>query len=586
MRDALSALEALGLATAGPLWLPLLVWTVLASAVWLGLGGVGLRAHPLTHVRLLSATLAALPLGYLSAALVPETPLAPVVSVPLGAVFVIAESAAVPPPHEAASVAWALVGWGALTVLLGVGAAVGLVRLVGAGVGLVRLARHLRPAPAAVQRQADGLRREVGIRRPVRVRVLEASAGVRSPFVFGLFRPTIALPTALTGDAEAVRLVLLHELAHVRHGDLLGMAWTALVRALFVAHPLVCRIGRSLDAARERACDAAVLASPEVSPRRYGALLLAIAHGPAPRLAYAMASASPLHQRLLAMNTRTSHRPLAPVLALLLGCGLAAVPALAQVAPERPAPPSPPAEAPPAPDAPDAPAAPEAEPLLAPPAPPPPPRDWPTLEGGMQTITDRLQYPEMAKKAGIEGRVNVQFRVMPDGTVRDALVSRTLLNVEPGQSDGGLREEALRVVSGLTFLPDSDRKEPVVMTIPISFVLPRGESSFDASEIRSRLRYSGVDLDRLVPDSERAFSAWFSAFPLHIHQDEFDAFEVEVRYVFSEDGRATEVEVVSGDELPARLVAGLAGTMQLRPDLRPARGDVERGTLRVSYAAE
>ena len=568
MRDLLFLLEAVGAASLAPVWLPLTIWTVLAAAVLAGLRWAGPRAHPLSHVRLLSATLAALPLGLVAGWLLPETPLSPIVSLPLGTVLVLADGVGAAAADVPDSVSWTLVGWGGASGFLAAGALVGLIRLIAAAIGLARIAASLQPAPASVQAQAERTRQSLGLRRPVRVCTMRPSAGAAPPFVFGLVRPTIVLPVGFDADLGTARLVLLHELAHVRHGDLSGQAWTACVRAVLLAHPLVHLIGRAMDAAREQACDAAVLAAHHVNPRRYGALLLAVAQRPAPPLAFAMASVSPLHQRLLAMNTPTSRRPIAPALALLLGFGLAVAPAVAQVSPS----PARTSETPP----------------------PEPPRDRPEVIGGLQSVFQKVQYPEIAKRAGIEGSVLVKFLVQPDGSVSDLTVARTDLNAAPDGDDGGLVAEALRVTRNLRFEPADGQRAPVEYLLPYFFKLPGSEPSLDEANaaeeaearIRPRVRYSGVDLDRLEPRSKNAFLGWFGYFPTYINESGAGAFDVELRYSVSESGRAEAIEFMSGDEGHAHVVAGLAGTMTFRPDARPPSGSARTGTLRVSYAAE
>jgi len=108
--------------------------------------------------------------------------------------------------------------------------------------------------------------------------------------------------------------------------------------------------------------------------------------------------------------------------------------------------------------------------------PPPPPRmheeevfvvveQMPMLIGGLQSILQSIEYPTIAEKAGIEGRVFVQFIVDKDGNVRDAEVKRGI--------GGGCDEEALRVVREAQFIPGKQRGKavPVKMSLPITFKL-------------------------------------------------------------------------------------------------------------------
>ena len=91
--------------------------------------------------------------------------------------------------------------------------------------------------------------------------------------------------------------------------------------------------------------------------------------------------------------------------------------------------------------------------------------EMPEIIGGMRRIAELIRYPEIAKKAGVEGTVIVQFVVDENGNVRDARVIKGV--------GAGLDEEALRVVKLLKFKPGKQRGKPVRvrMALPIRFEL-------------------------------------------------------------------------------------------------------------------
>lgn len=91
--------------------------------------------------------------------------------------------------------------------------------------------------------------------------------------------------------------------------------------------------------------------------------------------------------------------------------------------------------------------------------------EMPELIGGLASIQEQIVYPEMAKKAGVEGRVIVQFVVDEQGNVLDPQVVRGL--------GAGLDEEALRAVRQAKFTPGQQRGQPVKvrMSLPITFRL-------------------------------------------------------------------------------------------------------------------
>lgn len=79
--------------------------------------------------------------------------------------------------------------------------------------------------------------------------------------------------------------------------------------------------------------------------------------------------------------------------------------------------------------------------------------EMPELVGGLKKLHDRVNYPERARKAGIEGRVTVQFIVNKQGEIEDPEVLRGI--------GGGCDEEALRVIKDSRFTPGKQRGEPV-----------------------------------------------------------------------------------------------------------------------------
>jgi len=114
-------------------------------------------------------------------------------------------------------------------------------------------------------------------------------------------------------------------------------------------------------------------------------------------------------------------------------------------------------------------------PMDLPPPPPPPDEDedevfvvvenMPDLKGGQVGLQKRVSYPEVAIRAGIEGRVTIQFVVDENGNVVNPRVIRGI--------GGGCDEEALRVVQTAKFSPGMQRGRPVrvQMSLPILFKL-------------------------------------------------------------------------------------------------------------------
>lgn len=89
----------------------------------------------------------------------------------------------------------------------------------------------------------------------------------------------------------------------------------------------------------------------------------------------------------------------------------------------------------------------------------------PTLIGGMAELQKRINYPEEAKAAGVEGRVFVQFIVDENGNATDAEVVKGL--------GSGCDEEAIRVVNVAKFKPAKKDGKAVKVrySLPVVFEL-------------------------------------------------------------------------------------------------------------------
>jgi protein TonB len=95
----------------------------------------------------------------------------------------------------------------------------------------------------------------------------------------------------------------------------------------------------------------------------------------------------------------------------------------------------------------------------------------PELIGGIAAVQSKIVYPEIALKAGIEGRVIVQFVIDKSGSVIDPVVIRGI--------GGGCDEEALRAVKQAKFRPGLQRGRPVSVryTLPITFKFREADNS-------------------------------------------------------------------------------------------------------------
>jgi uncharacterized protein (TIGR03435 family) len=126
--------------------------------------------------------------------------------------------------------------------------------------------------------------------------------------VCGFWRSLIVMPpSAAHWSPDRFRVVVLHELAHVKRRDCLTQILTQMVCAIYWFNPLIWIAARKLREERERACDDFVLAAG-TKGSDYAGHLLEIARTMRPRLTsplagagLAMAHRSQLEGRLLAI---------------------------------------------------------------------------------------------------------------------------------------------------------------------------------------------------------------------------------------------------------------------------------------------
>jgi TonB family protein len=195
--------------------------------------------------------------------------------------------------------------------------------------GTQQVAR-LRIAASSFPENHPGLMDEVagqlGLRRPV---TLLSSDREIVPMAAGLRRPAVLLPaSASRWSRDRLRVVLLHEMAHLRRNDCLMQALAELTFCLYWFNPLVWFAMRRLRVERERACDDLVLFAGS-RPSDYAAHLLDLARSLDTRdlspVAIAMASSPHLETRLRAilnphLNRRALTRAAAVVACLVAAC--------------------------------------------------------------------------------------------------------------------------------------------------------------------------------------------------------------------------------------------------------------------------
>ena len=327
--------------------MPILVSAALKStfvlgAAWLVALAMRARSAAARHLVWTAAAAALLALPFLSVALqaLPIGRAAAILPVNLGLVFHATGTAGVDAPavampsspgtgQRAAGVPvrrfdwkiWLMMFWAA-------GVALSLIRMLSACAAMWRMRRRAAPYPEPDRARA--LAAALGIRHEVEV--LETARG-SMPMTFGLLRPAIFMPCdagSWTGPKR--QMVLLHELAHVRRGDVATHLMARVALSLYWWNPLAWTAWREFLKERERAADDLVLNSGAGAAEYAGHLLeVARTMHAAPATAWAaiaMARPSQLEGRLVAiLDTRRNRQQpgrLAAAVAALLAIAVVA----------------------------------------------------------------------------------------------------------------------------------------------------------------------------------------------------------------------------------------------------------------------
>ena len=224
--------------------------------------------------------------------------------------------------------------WARSAVLIWLAGAVAGIGLLAAG--LLRLswiAARAKPIATGPWHEiARGMSRSSGLRRRIR---LYESTHPSMLITWGVIRPKVIVPAAaLEWNESRIRVVVAHELAHVRRGDWILQVGASLLRAVYWFNPLVWVLCRRLRLESEMACDDEVM-NHGVKGSEYADHLVSVARELNGRrqmwlVAPAMAQPSSLERRVQAMlNDRANRGPLprlsrAAILVLLL-VGVAAI---------------------------------------------------------------------------------------------------------------------------------------------------------------------------------------------------------------------------------------------------------------------
>ncbi len=157
----------------------------------------------------------------------------------------------------------------------------------------------------------------MGIRRAPRI---YTSWQIDRPMAAGFLRPVIYMPQGL--DQDTGKVVLAHELAHIKRKDLVWQWLFTALDILFFFHPLARMVTREYQKCQETACDALAMDACHTGMAQYGRILLQFTVNSKVRelslVANMAGTYASLYSRIIRLNR--GGRPLATGSKLLLAC--------------------------------------------------------------------------------------------------------------------------------------------------------------------------------------------------------------------------------------------------------------------------
>ncbi len=206
----------------------------------------------------------------------------------------------------------------------------------------------------------------------------------------------------------------------------------------------------------------------------------------------------------------------------------------------------------------------------------------PELIGGVAGIQDRLVYPPLQRRAGIEGRTILQFVVSKTGTVTDLQVVRS-------SGDEALDQSAREAVQSARFQPGTQRGEPVRVrfSLPITFRLDASQPVGPASggiAAQSEPDEDGIfNVAEVQPELIGGVASIQPVYPPLARQAGIEG-RVIVQFVVDTDGSTTDAQVVrSPDDMLSQAALEAVRTLRFEPARNRGQAVKVRFALPITF---
>jgi len=136
---------------------------------------------------------------------------------------------------------------------------------------MLRRSYKLPHSDACVHALVVGVCRRLGVRRVPSIRISDEAP---APYVIGLLHPLLVLSHRQLVRPDELETVIVHEVAHLRRGDLFVRLLQWIAGTLLFFWPVVAWVNRRIDVVREYACDEWALRYGKLTATDYARCLL------------------------------------------------------------------------------------------------------------------------------------------------------------------------------------------------------------------------------------------------------------------------------------------------------------------------
>ena len=306
--EFINLLQSFGNQMIGNFWLPVVIWTLVATPLALVLHKWE-SLQPIYHYHSRTALLLVLPLGVLGAYLVDF--ISSATQATGEGMFIVIQnpitvSGATAEPSVLSGLSNPNFWIGTGSIIAGLVATALVLKLIFDFVQLKNIEQDLEFS--LLTSEKDLMENLPSASKKYRNTLIAYSQNTNIPYTYGWLSTKIVVPADLKEQPSALAMAVQHELIHIKNRDFLLNSFLIVIKSFFWFHPLIHNLYTSREEYREVICDSEVLANKEFSQKKYASLLFELAkRDNQQKLALSMAvNPSSLKKRIQIMSNQNN----------------------------------------------------------------------------------------------------------------------------------------------------------------------------------------------------------------------------------------------------------------------------------------